>query len=253
MNKTNIEYVDMTWNPVTGCMHDCSYCYARKRAHRFAGYDLDGQKTTHNPYGGPAVLNDPMEIADKFGKRRRAAFPFGFDPTLHVYRLDEPLHYHKPRTIFVGSMTDMFGEWVPDDWIERVFDTCRKAPQHRYLFLTKNPSRYMKLIDAGRLPPEHWYGETQTHDELRGLPKPYKHFVSVEPLLGETYISPMTRIGWIIIGAMTGPGTKEHQPRREWIEHICKMADGMRIPIFMKDSLAGIVEEKNMRREFPWS
>ena len=127
MNKTKIEYADYTWNPVTGCLHECEYCYARKQAKRFSSI-------VGIPNG--KIHDLPINFTYK------CKYPYGFDPTFHRYRLDEPSQVKTPSTIFVCSMADLFGEWVPDEWIQKIFEACADAPQHRYLFLTKNPKRY---------------------------------------------------------------------------------------------------------------
>ena len=151
MNRTKIEWCDSTWNPVTGCKHGCEYCYAKRIAERYAGSvsagSFDGRKLVE--------LDEQPLVERKNGKVSGAPFPVGFRPTLHKYRLWEPAHVKKPQTIFVCSMADLFGEWVPDEWIAEVFNACLLSPQHRYLFLTKNPGRYMKLAEAGVLPEEN--------------------------------------------------------------------------------------------------
>ncbi len=211
MNKTGIEWCDMTWNPVTGCFgptgNVCRYCYAKERVIRFQGYELNGQTTTFNPYDGLAVLDAPLEIADKFGKRRRAAFPFGFDPTFHKYRLDEPMRVKTHKDIFVGSMTDLFGKWVPYGWIREVFAACAAAPQHRYLFLTKNPERYVELAELGLLPENKnfWFGSTVTDDEMPFFfSECHNTFLSIEPILAPFIVTNRQKADWIIIGAETG-------------------------------------------------
>ena len=104
MNKTDIEWCDMTWNPVVGCKHGCEYCYARRYAKRFGGYDKgDGTITTDNPLPR-AELHQPLTITRSSGKTVNSPFPFGFEPTLLRYRLEEPQHIKEPQTIFVGSM-----------------------------------------------------------------------------------------------------------------------------------------------------
>lgn len=169
--KTKIDWCDSTWNPVTGCLHGCEYCYARGIANRFAGCDKlstympNCQATWRrvNPDSKPedAIFEvdaqcPPINIFFDAKKqkviRRIATYPWGFQPTLRRDKLSEPSNWKKPRTIFVCSMADMFGEWVPDDWIKQVFEACEAAPQHRYLFLTKNPARYIRLAKAGKLP-----------------------------------------------------------------------------------------------------
>ena len=92
MNRTRIEWTDFTWNPVTGCLHDCSYCYARKLTVRFP-----------------------------------ANFPAGFTPAFHPGRLGQPCRIQRPSRVFVCSMADLFGAWVPDHWISAVFERSARA------------------------------------------------------------------------------------------------------------------------------
>ena len=166
MDKTKIDWCDSTWNPVTGCLHGCEYCYARGIAKRFSyeGTTLDAPPELQRRWimdsvrsgAGNRVLRYPVDTID--GKR--VPYPFGFMPTFHKYRLNE-YQNKKSRNIFVCSMADLFGEWVPDEWIEEVFEACDNAPQHNYLFLTKNPKRYEKVIDR-YMPPNMWFGWSQT-------------------------------------------------------------------------------------------
>ncbi len=163
MNKTKIEWADYTWNPVTGCLHGCEYCYARKIAKRF-GLHLEtnavqvlDKKYSYETY---CIMTGEKDYIS-------SPYPYDFYPTFHKYRLGEPARKTKGQKIFVCSMADMFGEWVPDEWIKEVFEACEKAPQHRYFFLTKNPSRYWQLHKNGLLPDKNnfWYGATLTHGE----------------------------------------------------------------------------------------
>ena len=248
MQKSKIEWCDATWNPVTGCLHGCEYCYARRIAERFGGCD--------NPIDSRELLQ-PMTITRRNGKAVDAPFPFGFEPTLHRYRLDEP-YQRRGLNIFVCSMADLFGEWVPDEWIEEVMNACLLSPQHRYLFLTKNPGRYMKLAEAGKLPERDnfWYGtSTPTPDAPFWWSEHYNTFVSIEPMM-EAFPSagdcPVKKVGWVIMGAMTGPGNNKHQPKQEWVESLAQDAQAAGVPVFMKDSLLPIVGTEGMVREFPW-
>ena len=245
-DKTKIDWCDASWNPVTGCKHGCEYCYARGIANRF------GWKTDEAIH----MLGEPQR--NELGNI--CPYPFGFAPTLHRYKLDQPQHWKKPRTIFVCSMADLFGDWVPDEWIEDVFDACTRAPQHRYLFLTKNPARYWKLADKGILMPntiEWWYGYTV--DGLRELPdcRPIglHAFVSVEPLLrapDAKMLEDITKASWIIVGAETGNRKGKIIPEKAWIDQIVSAAQRAEgTPVFMKESLREIMGE-DFRQEFPW-
>lgn len=249
MYKTKIEWCDSTWNPVTGCKHDCPYCYARGIANRFSAHAkrLDNKEIY--------VLNEKVYALES---NKSEPYPYGFAPTLHRYRLDE-YEKKKGRTIFVCSMSDLFGSWVPDSWIEEVFTACEKEPQHRYLFLTKNPQRYIDLATAGKLPAKDnmWYGTTATTPD-----KPFfwggawHTFVSIEPILrdysGEIKEMCDTFAQWVIVGAETGRRKGKVVPEKSWINAITKSCIEKNVCLFMKDSLIPIVGEENMFREIPW-
>lgn len=282
MNNTKIEWCNSTWSPVTGCLHGCEYCYARKIAKRFGGCNEKWDRILTPHYNVPLTeLDEPLTITrssagPRNGQTVKAPFPFGFDPTFHKYRLDEPQKWVKPRTIFVGSMTDLFGEWVPDRWIMDVFAACEKAPQHRYLFLTKNPQRYVKLAEKEILPVSEnmLFGISVTTnaetidaaEAVSGLMDIFckyaenvSVFLSVEPLLEdvtqtnewkEMYLD--SYVNWIIVGAETGNRKDKIVPSKTWIDNITEDCDYSIIPVFMKDSLVPIIGEENMRRDFPW-
>ncbi len=265
MNNTKIEWCDSTWNPVTGCQNDCECCYARRIAGRFGGYD-PRYSTGFTELNGNYTLgvSEKKYIRRMNGKVTYAPYPFDFEPTFHRYLLNKPREWRKPRTIFVCSMADLFGDWVPDEWIEQVFNACKKAPKHKYLFLTKNPKRYCDLIEQGEglygnLPAANnmWFGTTITSvTDLIFWGDGWNTFISIEPLLtdfkeAKTAFSKMS-IKWIIIGAETGNRKDKVVPEKEWIDNICRAADNAGLPVFMKNSLIPIVGEVNMRREFPW-
>ncbi len=233
MRKSKIEWCDQTWNPVTGCKHGCEYCYARKIANRFG-------IQTENTY--------PVEIYNKLYN----PYPFGFSPTFHRYRLEEPQRIKKPQNIFVCSMADLFGKWIPDEWIEKVFEACEKAPQHRYLFLTKNPVRYEKFINR-YMPANMWFGASQTKPGgiCFNTHHSWNTFISIEPLLEDLQVFNPIGINWVIIGAETGNRKGKVIPKREWIENIVEQCKAKNIPVFMKNSLAS-VWGKPLIQEYPW-
>lgn len=255
MEKTKVEYCDSTWNAITGCRHNCSYCYARKIANRYKGCDLSPDGTD---CGELVVLKEQLKVTrGKPPKTINAAYPYGFTPTLHEYRLGDLKKKRFGETIFVGSMTDMFGEWVPDEWIERVFAACLEAPEHRYLFLTKNPARYIELDHLGKLPKNDnfWYGSTVTNPDTEFFFSDEHHtFLSIEPLLAPFERNPMRPIknmDLFIIGAETGTQANKVVPERSWIETIVKIAELSGIPVFMKDSLKPIWGE-DIITQLPW-
>lgn len=231
-----IEWCDYTWNPVTGCGNECEYCYARRIANRFRDKSnltyVDGVKPGHLSH---------------------IPFPYGFLPTLHPERLNEPQKVKKPSKIFVVSMGDLFGDWVPDEWIEQVFESCRKAPWHTYFFLTKNPERYSKLNDNRILPKDDnfWYGITITQvdnhrlidyiPDYYGKPEPVHRntFISFEPLL-DRHAAQLVKyyshcFKWVIVGAQTG--LKAIKPQSEWVQSIIGQCRQANIPIFLKSNL----------------
>lgn len=272
MNNTRIDWCDSTWNPVTGCKGGCDYCYARSIANRFGGWTTGGVKTTQNFFSDPPVLDSPLLLEHKSGKVVKAPYPFAFTPTFHRYRLEEPLKKRKGQNIFVGSMADLFGRWVPTKWIVEVLDICREAPQHNYLFLTKFPERYVELDHLALLPHEEnfWYGATITNakqmkraaDSIGQLRQEVRSFFSMEPLMEDVARSEAWEMAyngayanWIIIGAMTGPGSESQQPCREWVERIVddvknELSPFYPIPVFMKGNLRK-VWGRDLIQEFP--
>lgn len=263
MLKTKIEWCDSTWNPVTGCRHNCHYCYAKRIAERFGGYELGADydfKRIESESGAIFETSPVSHLYKRYAGNRLVAapYPFRFEPTFHKYRLNQPRKWIKPQNIFVCSMADLFGKWVPDEWIHKVFDTCRNAPQHRYLFLTKNPGRYTQYgvpSDSKK-----WYGASITQESemhwFNVLPAGCNIFVSMEPVLEdlqpEKHNILFRQIGWIILGAESGNRKDKVVPQAEWIKKIVWHAKEREVPVFMKDSLIQIVGEKNMVREFPW-
>lgn len=264
--NTKIDWCDSSWNPVTGCEHGCKYCYARGIAKRFSGFDYD-------PTGDSVTLINPLDKipchevdcmlfrTNNNGYTKAASYPFGFEPTLHRYRLDQPSKWSEPRTIFVCSMADLFGDWVPDEWIEAVINACLAAPQHRYLFLTKNPVRYLHLFKNGIVDdkqPNFWFGSTVTNPKMPFLFSTCANtFVSIEPILApfhavETEMDSVSKASdWIIVGAETGNRKNKVVPKKEWVMELVKQANLSGTPLFMKESLRDLMGD-DFKQEFPW-
>lgn len=230
LNKTKIDWCDVTWNPVTGCKHGCQFCYARKIATRFAG---------------------------------TPAFPNGFIPTMHPDRLDDPKKEKTPQVVFVCSMADLFGDWLPEDWITNVMWSCSSAPQHQYLFLTKNPRRICNVLieELNEKPIPNWWlgcsvGETtdswmRIHDMKKLQELGWNTFLSIEPL---TEAHPMIADGfgakWVIIGMLSN-GSKTVPCKRFTLDYVTTIARLQHIPIFMKESVQKVFPDVPVTHEMP--
>ena len=278
--RTKIDWCDATWNPVTGCLYGCEYCYARKIAERFGGcWRLDlppdtswrgnvGKKGLMGDYarhgdGKCHALDEPEIECTMFDppseyRGKVKPYPYYFSPTFHRYKLDEPQHWKKPRTIFVCSMADLFGDWVPDEWIEQVFKACEAAPQHKYLFLTKNGKRYLELARKGIMPDtdNFWYGCSVTRpDAPFFFSNKCKTFASIEPILEPfDWVPGLKHIDlpdWIIVGAETGNRKNKVRPEKDWLGGIVNGCAEHNIPLFMKESLRELMGA-DFRQEFPW-
>lgn len=206
------EWWDRPWNPVTGCQHGCRYCWARSLSRRFG----------------------------RTRKARRFAYEF------HAKRLLLPETWRKPSRLFVVNMGDLFGEWVPQRAIERVFRAAAGTPRHAYLYLTKNPLRMAAialqrwgLSDIAR-PDNWWFGASATNksefDGRHGALMGYavNPWISVEPMLGPIRLG-LQRPRWVVIGAQTGPGAKPIP--QEWYLQLAKDCAYAGVPVFVKDSV----------------
>lgn len=269
LRQTKIEWATHTWNPVSGCKRGCDYCYARRIAQRFAPHatdrpmsDPDTKDTGLLPEPeseGCYTLTHAVKLANPDGSFNRSTpYPKGFAPTFHQHLLCNPEKNEKAARVFVCNMGDLFGEWVPDKWIEAVFEACQRADRHVYMFLTKNPARYLELAKAGKLPKgdNYWYGSTITDPDTDYFyADGYNTFLSIEPLLGEFTVADncgALLVDWVIIGALTGPGAKRRQPKKEWVQTIVEYCREAKTPVFLKDSLASIWG-LHLIREYPES
>jgi protein gp37 len=255
VNKTKIDWCDMTWNPVSGCLYGCQYCYAKGIANRFGSHHEISDSLI-------AELTSP---AYDFNKGKVELYPYDFTPTFHKYRLAEPVRKNKGVTIFVCSMADLFGDWIPNEWIKQVFETCERALQHRYLFLTKNPKKYTELEFKIPLPTsdKYWYGTTVNSsadfippcraEQLARL-KGCNKFLSIEPILDEMHgiaLENLKFFQWVIVGAETGNRKDKVIPQKEWIIKIKERCEQEKIPIFMKESLRELMGQDFIQK-YPW-
>ena len=256
MNRTKNELADYAWNPVTGCLKDCRYCYAKKSALRFASdwrRNLAERPKVQQVGANLFELDAPWETTNN----RFLNNPTGFMPTIHKYRMDWPQKVKVGSTIMVCTDGDLFGPWVPEDWILQVFAAAEMAPQHQYIFLTQYPVRYQNLANHGKLPmlENFWYGTTATvRKDGVWVNSKYNTFVTIEPLLGpfEGDATKVIReLKWIVIGAETGQNAEKVIPKAGWIQDILTSADAAGTPVFMRSNMESIVGAENMRREKP--
>lgn len=254
-NYTSIEYGDTSYNPITGCLNGCPYCFARLMAKRFGGHDGDDKEPAPTE---PVVLKEPLKLTQKSGRVITAPYPYGFHPTLYEYRLGVDLPQVRAKTTLVGFTGDLFGDWVPDDWIDRVFQSLEDKPG-RFLFLTKNPSRYEKLAADGRLPAKEnwWYGSTVTvPEDPMFLNVDYHTWINVEPIMAP-FPAPsrltLLTVGWVVFGAETGMrrNSRVVVPERSWLEDAVSTFERVGVPVFMKRSLRGLWPE-GLLRQTPW-
>lgn len=259
MNKSDIEWTEYTWNPISGCLHGCPYCYARKQSLRFGGdvrLNMADERCKHWADSETLFVLDKPFISRE---DRSLSFPFGFSPTLHEYRMNVPQQHKKGCNIFVCSMADLFGEWVPDKWIDRVLAACDSAPQHNYMFLTKNPKRIYERVYSENM----WLGRSVTNvKQAVALPTndpenidgfKANTFLSIEPLLEP--VADYLKISipyekWVIIGAESGNRKEKVVPERRWIEDIVGLCVKNGIPVFMKSSLVPIWKD-DLLQQYP--
>ena len=291
-DRTKIDWCDASWNPVTGCLHGCEYCYARRIAQRFCNneHGKDDAGVAY-PCTGDCKFCSELDGLEFVGQKMRwnhdtrYPYPYGFFPTIHPHRLNIPEHWTKPRNIFVCSMADLCGSWVPEEWKQAVIAACKEAPQHRYMFLTKNPYGYNvwptkeKLVVHKFDQDNFWLGCSVTGREnlseykndygrylyaMGGnmIPGKAHRFISIEPILTDVTKSLMLNmdafnsryaghIEWVIIGAETGNRKGKVIPEKEWIEDVVWMCRNNGTKVFMKESLRGLMGE-DFIQEFPW-
>lgn len=216
MNQTKIEWCDVTVNPVVGCTHGCSYCYARRQAKR---------------------------------QKQRCQQCYDFNPHPHLERLFKINPNQKTKKIFINSMWDWCCDYNETEWLHNILFKMNECSQHTFQILTKKPERY-KYFD---FPDNVWLGTTITiqneihraYNLINGNVNNLK-FICLEPL--HSYITDLfDGVGWVIIGAETGNRNGKITPEPEWIEGLIWQLRQQNIPIFLKDNLNWHEEIK----EFP--
>jgi protein gp37 len=208
--KTTIEWTEMTWNPVTGCTKvspGCKHCYAETMANRLVA----------------------------MGSRRYVA---GFKLALQEDLVDLPRTWRAPRTIFVNSMSDLFHEDIPAEYIARVFRTMAECPQHTFQVLTKRGERLAELATRLEWTSNIWMGvsvENQKYTSrvahLQQVPARVR-FLSIEPMLGPIDHLPLAGIHWVIVGGESGRGARRLE--RDWVVSVFRQCRNARVPFFFK-------------------
>lgn len=209
--QSAIEWTEQTWNPTTGCTKvspGCKNCYAEGMARRL------------HAMGAPGYENR-------------------FNLTLHESRLEQPLWRKKPTTYFVNSMSDLFHEAVPDDFLDRVFSIIERTPHHTYQILTKRAARLPEYFAHRVCPRNVWLG-VSVEDKKYGVPRiahlrkvdAYIRFLSVEPLLEDLGRIDLRDIHWVIVGGESGH--KARPMREEWVANVQMQAEASGAAFFFK-------------------
>jgi protein gp37 len=208
--KSSIEWTEATWNPLTGCTKvspGCQNCYAERLSFRLK------------------AMGQPN-------------YSQGFELALHENSLDTPLHWKKPMKIFVNSMSDLFHEEVPLDFIIRVFDVMQKAHWHRFQVLTKRSERLLDLDSELKWEPNIWMGVSVENndysyriDHLRQTGALIK-FISIEPMLGPLSHLNLEGIDWVIVGGESGANARAMSP--SWVTSVRDQCQNANVPFFFK-------------------
>jgi protein gp37 len=217
---TKIEWCDRTINPISGCMNDCDFCYARKMANRQSGIERK-----HPNKSGYPTTGDP------------------FRPTFHPDKLQKIIDLNgSPKGIFLDSMSDWFSPAVEPDWLRRIIKAVTQKPEHTFMVLTKRPDCITKMLNGIDIPSNLWLGTSITDqsnveriDCLKEHVQTHR-FLSIEPLHG-AIDADFADIEWIIVGAETGNRKGKILPKQEWVENIIIAAERQRTPVFLKNNL----------------
>lgn len=211
MSKSEIAWTESTWNPVTGCTKaspGCRNCYASKMAKRLQAM------------GQPNYVN-------------------GFAVTTHAESLETPKGWRKPQVIFVCSMSDLFHEDVPFEFIKSVFAVMSETPQHVYQVLTKRPERMVELSRMIEWPKNVWAGVTIEHNDyvsrgdlLRAVQGPSVRFVSAEPLLGPLTDLSLIGVDQLIVGGESGSGWRPMEV--DWVRELRERCVDTKTAFFFK-------------------
>jgi protein gp37 len=223
MAETSIEWTDATWNPVAGCTvltAGCTNCYAMRMAARLEAMGQEKYRGLTRTSGGRKVWTGKI--------------------TLDHGALAAPAKWRSPRRVFVNSMSDLFHDGVPVEFIGEVWTVMRNTPHHTYQILTKRPDRMADVLQNSGLAvlPNVWLGTSVEDgrvinriDDLRRVPAAVR-FISFEPLIGSVAGANLSDIHWAIVGGESGPKSRHMDPA--WVDEIERMCRGARTAFFFK-------------------
>jgi protein gp37 len=223
MAETSIEWTDATWDPVAGCTvltAGCTNCYAMRMAARLEAMGTAKYRGLTRKSGGRAVWTGKIRLDDT--------------------SLDIPETWPKPRKVFVNSMSDLFHDDVPIEFIARVWDVMKDTPRHTYQILTKRPERMAEVLakPTFEILRNVWLGTSiedsrvlHRLDAIRRVPAAIR-FVSLEPLIGSVAEGDLTGIHWAIVGGESGPRARDMKP--EWVDEIEAMCRSSGTAFFFK-------------------
>lgn len=221
--KSLIEWTNSTWNPITGCdaiSPGCEHCYAERMAKRLKAMGVHKYRN-------------------------------GFKVTLHPDVLEDPYKWKKPQVIFVNSMSDLFHDQVPLEFVRKIFDVMEQCPQHIFQILTKRSKRLKRTAPKLDWPENVWMGVTVESKEYRyrikdlSQTKAAVKFISFEPLIAPVEKIDLTGIDWAIVGGESGPGARPM--KQEWVEQILRQCRAQDVKFFFKQ-WGGINKKKTGRK-----
>lgn len=225
-----IEWTEATWNPIVGCSKvsaGCKHCYAERMASRLVAIARAAENAGRNPGRTQNYVGTINRHGHWSGKL-----------ILDYSALEQPKQWKSPKTIFVNSMSDLFQEGVPLDFIQAVFEVMNSCPQHTFQVLTKRPHLAAKFAQKLTWTSNIWIGTSVEDARYTGRIKHLQkipgavRFLSIEPLLGAISKLPLSGINWVIVGGESGPGARPM--KKEWVRQIRDRCIAQGIPFFFK-------------------
>jgi protein gp37 len=237
-NNDSIEWARWSWNPVTGCLHGCEYCYARDSANLHYHQIEKGKR--FDPHFWPERLSRPANTKPK-----------------DLSKFEDPVDRLGWKNVFTGSMTDLFGKWVPEKWIQAVLQVMEDNPQWNFLLLTKFPIRMSEF----EYPDNVWLGTSvdgqhmvaraeKAFQRLRDSGFSGITWLSCEPMLERLTFERLDLFDWLVVGGQSkATKVKAFHPKQEWIDHLSEQAEASDVPVYFKTNLG--VDDRQRVRDYP--